>query len=350
MGSPRLRVAALLLALAVTFSGCSLFKSSSAPDDSVIVAEIQSKLYQDPVLKTRDIHVISQKGVVVLSGTVGSSEEKSAIEHVAQAADGVKQVIDEVTVTSTPMAASQTPEPAPSEQRRPIRRSRRAVAENEPPPESPAPLAVAPAPVVQAPPAAQPSVPPPSPPPPPKPVLVTIPAGTVITVRTVDSIDSSVNHPGEEFAATVEAPVVEGSQVVIPRYSDARIRLVNAQTSGRIKGQSDLEVSLVSLAVGGKNYPVDSGIYQQQGASRGKRSAKVIGGGAGLGALIGAIAGGGKGAAIGAAIGAGGGTAVQAATKGQQVKIPSETKLDFTLRSPVTVSLPPRTSAQPPQN
>jgi BON domain len=348
MISPRLRVAALMLGLAVTFSGCSLFKSSSAPDDSVIVAEIQSKLYQDPVLKNRDIHVISQKGVVVLSGTVGSSEEKTSIEHFAQAANGVQQVIDEVTVSSTPMAASPAPEPAPPERRTSARRSRRAVAENEPPAEPPpAPPAAAPAPVVQAAPA--PSAPPP-PPPPPKPIIVTLPAGTVITVRTVDSIDSSVNHPGEEFAATVESPVVEGSRVVIPHNSDARIRLINARTAGRIKGQSDLEVALVSLTVGGKNYPVDSGVVQQQGASRGKRSAKVIGGGAGLGALIGAIAGGGKGAAIGAAIGAGGGTAVQAGTKGQQVKIPSETKLDFTLRSPVTVSLPPEASGPPAQN
>jgi len=347
MRSPRLRLAALMLGLAVTFSGCSLFKSSSAPDDSVIVAQIQSKLYQDPALKNRDIHVISQKGVVVLSGTVGSDDEKNTVEHFAQGANGVQQVIDQVTVSSTPTAASQAPEPAPSEPRPRARRSRRAMAENEPPAEPPEDQpADAPAPVVQATPAPAPS----APPPPPRPVVVTIPAGTVITVRTVDAIDSSVNHPGEEFGATVESPVVEGSRVVIPHNSDARIRLINARTAGRIKGQSDVEVALVRLTVGGRNYPVDSGVLQQQGASRGKRSAKVIGGGAGLGALIGAIAGGGKGAAIGAAIGAGGGTAVQAGTKGQQVKIPSETKLDFTLRSPVTVTLPPQPSGEPPQN
>ena len=100
---------------------------------------------------------------------------------------------------------------------------------------------------------------------------------------------------------------------------------------------------------------------QEKGASRGKRSAEVIGGGAALGALIGAIAGGGKGAAIGAAAGAGGGTAVQAMTHGQQVKIPSETRLDFTLHAPVAVTFipnakkssrstpPPASSDQPPQ-
>lgn len=350
MISHRLRVAALLLGLVVTFSACGLFKSSSAPDDSVIVAEIQSKLYQDPVLKTRDIRVISQKGVVVLTGTVDSNDEKSAVDHLAQAANGVKQVIDDLTVSASPMAAAQSSEPAPSEHRRPIRRSRRALAENEPPSEAAAPppsSAPAPAPVVQEPPAPAPS----APPPPPQPVLVTVPAGTVITVRTVDNIDSAVNHAGDEFAATVESPVVEGGQVVIPRLSDARLRLVNASTSGRIKGQAAVELALVGVKVGGKTYAVESGVYQKEATtSRGKRSAEVIGGGAGLGALIGAIAGGGKGAAIGAAIGAGGGTAVQATRKAQQVKIPSETKLDFTLRSPVTISLPPQPSGQPPQN
>jgi hypothetical protein len=227
------------------------------------------------------------------------------------------------------------------------------MAENQPPAEPPQDQPPsAPAPVVRAtpPPAPEESAAPPPPPPPPQPVVVTIPAGTVITVRTVDNIDSSVNHAGEEFAATVESPVVEGNQVVVPHNANARIRLINSRTAGSIKGQSELEVALVSLRVAGSNYPVDSSVFQQQGASRGKRSAKVIGGAAGLGALIGAIAGGGKGAAIGAAVGAGGGTAVQVSTKGQQVKIPSETKLDFTLRRPLTITLPPQASEQAPQN
>lgn len=349
MISSRLRIAALLLGLVVTFGGCSLFQHSSAPNDGAIVAEIQSKLYQDPVLKTRDVRVISQKGVVVLTGTVESSDEKSTVEHIAQGADGVKQVIDDLAVSSAPTAASQAPAPAAPEPQRRARHSRRSVAENAPPPEAPVaePAAPEPAPVVRVPPEAAPS----APPPPPQPVIVTIPAGTVITVRTVDTIDSAVNRAGDEFAATVDSPVLEENQVVIPRYSNARIRLDRAQTAGHIKGRSELELSLVSLKVAGKSYPVNTGIYQQQAASsRGKRSTEVIGGGAGLGALIGAIAGGGKGAAIGAAIGAGGGTAVQAASKGQQVKIPSETRLDFTLRSPLTVSLPPQSYAPSPAN
>jgi outer membrane lipoprotein SlyB len=104
-------------------------------------------------------------------------------------------------------------------------------------------------------------------------------------------------------------------------------------------GTSILQLELISLSSGGNTYTVQSGYYELRGASRGKRTAETVGGGAGLGALIGAIAGKGKGAAIGAAIGAGAGTAAQAATRGQQVKVPSETKLDFTIKAPFAVTL-----------
>lgn len=165
-----------------------------------------------------------------------------------------------------------------------------------------------------------------------------IPAGTVITVRMIDSVDSQHNRPGDEFDATVAEPVVVGDRVVIPKGSEAKTRLVEAKSAGRIKGQSELQLELTQVTVDGQNYYVRTGLYTEQGSSRGKRSAKVIGGGAGLGALIGAIAGGKKGAAIGAGVGAGAGTAVQATTHGEQVKVPSEAKVEFTLRTSLTVN------------
>lgn len=165
-----------------------------------------------------------------------------------------------------------------------------------------------------------------------------LPAGTRITVQMIDSVDSKRDRPGDEFAGTVAEPVVVGDRVVIPKGSEAKTRLVEAKTAGHIKGQSELELELTQLTVDGKRYTVESGLYVAQGSSRGKHSAKVIGGGAGLGALIGAIAGGGKGAAIGAAAGAGGGTAVEAATHGEQVKVPSEAKVEFTLKESLTIS------------
>lgn len=327
---PKNRMAALMVALVLTFGGCSLFKSSSAPNDEAIAASVQAKLYQDPVLKTRDVHVVSQQGVVVLSGTVGSDQEKSAVEQFAHSADGVKQVIDELTVNAPEQAAAAAPaQPQP----RATRRRSRARTENEAPSES---QPQTPAPVEQAPPApAQASDAPP------QPVQVTIPAGTVITVRTVDPIDSSVNKTGDEFAATVDSQIEENGQVIIPRYAKARLQLAAARSAGHIKGQSEVQVQLVSVTINDKAYPVSAGVYQQAASSRGKQTAKRVGIGAAVGGIIGAIAGGGKGAAIGAGVGAGAGTGVQMATRGQTVKLPAETKIDFTLSSPLNVTVNP---------
>ncbi len=335
MINPRTRIAALVMTIAFAFGGCSLFKSSSSPGDAAIVAAIQSKLYQDPVLKTRDIRVVSQKGVVVLSGTVGSNQEKGSAEQLAQNADGVKQVIDELQVDPS-LAASNAPEPSAQPEGQASRRRSRSMAQNEPPPETPSPAQEA-APVVQE---SQPSNQ--APPPPPQPVSVTIPAGTVIPIRTIDPIDSATSQTGDEFAASIDSPIAANGQLIIPRGSNARLRLVSERNAGHIKGRSEVQLQLVSVTIGGKAYAVNSGIYQQVAASsRGTQTAKRVGIGAALGAAIGAIAGGGKGAAIGAGIGAGAGTGVQMATKSQAVKIPSETRIDFTLSSPLRVMMNP---------
>ncbi len=165
----------------------------------------------------------------------------------------------------------------------------------------------------------------------------TLSAGTHITVQMIDAVDSKRDRPGDEFAGTVAEPVVVGDRVVIPKGAEAKTRLVEAKTSGHIKGQSELELELTQLVVNGQEYTVESGLYVAQGASRGKSSAKRIGGGAGLGALVGAIAGGAKGAAIGAGVGAGAGTAAQAASHGEQVKVPSEAKIEFVLKNALTI-------------
>lgn len=337
MISSKTRIAALVVSIAFVLSGCSLFKSSSAPNDAAIVAAIQSKLYQDPALKTRDVRVVSQQGVVVLSGTVGSDQEKSAVEQFAHSTDGVKQVIDELQVNPSQEAASSSSNVPAQSQRRASRRHSRSMAENEPAPETPSP-AQEPAPVEQAPPAqaAQ------APPPPPQPVSVTIPAGSVIAIRTIDPIDSATNRTGDEFAASIDSPVEADGQMVIPRGSNARLRLVGERNAGHIKGRSEVQLRLVSVTVGGRSYAVNSGIYQQAAAgSRGKQTAERAGIGAAIGGVIGAIAGGGKGAAIGAGVGAGAGTGVQMATKAKPVKIPSETRIDFTLNSPLNVMVNP---------
>ncbi len=343
MQRSELRIALITVLGAVLLAGCSALQSLRGPDDKAITSAVQAKLFEDPVLKTRDIRVSAQNGVVTLTGSVGTDLEKGAAERMASQVDGVKQVVNQLAVgqeASAPAPEQQMPpvetaQASPAEHARTTRRRERASNTPRPEPTSyptdaPA-TSAAPAPVNEA--AA------PAAPAPPVPQTYTIPAGTVVTVRMVDSIDSSRNHAGDEFAATVDAPIVEGNQVIVPRNSDARVRLVQAKSAGRMTGRSELEVSLVSISAHGTSYQVESSAVQKQGASRGTRTAETVGGGAGLGALIGAIAGHGKGAAIGAAVGAGAGTAVQAATKGQQIQIPSETKLDFTLKAPLTLTM-----------
>ena len=339
-----LRLGTVVVAMTL-LSACNLINSFQGPDDKAIVSDIQSKLYQDPVLKTRDVQAVSQKGVVVLTGTVATDLEKSAAERMAGEVKGVKQVINQISVSSAPAAETSAPEPAenaannpppaPSKTRERSSRPSRRAAESAPAPAA-AQTPSQPPPPAQAPPAVAETAPPP---PPPEPERITVPSGSVVSVRMIDAIDSSKNRPGEEFAASLAAPVVVGNRVVIPQGSDARVRLVQAKSAGHMTGQSELQVELVELTVNGLRFDVRSSLYEQVGASRGKRTAETVGGGAALGALIGAIAGKGKGAAIGAGVGAAAGTGVQAATKGQQIKIAPETKIDFTLKTPVQVTM-----------
>jgi hypothetical protein len=169
--------------------------------------------------------------------------------------------------------------------------------------------------------------------------FITVPAGTQIEVRMIDTVSSAINHVGDKFHASLEEPLEVNGVVLAPRGADAYGRLIQAQQAGRIEGQSELRLELTGVEINGRVVPVVTSDYQAAGASRGKQTATRAGIGAGLGALIGAIAGGGKGAAIGAAVGGGAGTATQIITHGQQVNIPSETVLDFTTAQPFTVTL-----------
>lgn len=161
----------------------------------------------------------------------------------------------------------------------------------------------------------------------------------------IDSITSQTAQPGQEFSAVVFAPVAVGDHVVIPQGADAKVRLVQVHSAGHYQGQSELKVQLIALTINGNSYNVESGYYDKTGNARGKNSAEKIGGGAGLGALIGGLIGHGAGAAIGAGVGAAGGTIAQGSSHGQQVTIPSEAKIDFVLKTPVTITQSPNQSA-----
>ncbi len=331
------------------------------PSDYGITTEIKAKMFSEPLLKAASVNVTSKDGIVTLTGVVPDDAARLAARTIASQTKGVKQVIDSTTMAppAPAVAAAETlptptPEPAPAPSK-PSARKKAAAREPEPAAAPDTSAAVeatsgAATPPVPATPPPAPAAPPP--PPPPEPVRVTIPEGTVVTVRTIDSIDSTTSSAGQSFRGSLDAPVVGGDQVVLPKGLNVKLKLVQADSAGKFKGQSILTVSLDSVTYQGKTYTLASTDVQEKGASRGKRSAAVIGGGAVLGALIGGLAGGGKGAAIGAGLGAGGGTAVQAMTKGEQVRIPSETRLDFTLHSPVDVTYIPakRRTRAPPAN
>ena len=172
---------------------------------------------------------------------------------------------------------------------------------------------------------------------------LSVPAGTRLLVRMIDGVDSEKNRVGDRFRASLEENLTVGETVVAPRGTDVYGRLAEAKEAGRIAGKSELRLELTDILINQQLQPIVTGDYEVSGKSRGADTAKKVGGGAALGAIIGAIAGGGKGAAIGAGVGAAAGTTIQVLTKGEQVRVPSETMLEFRIEQPFTV-----TPAKPP--
>lgn len=164
---------------------------------------------------------------------------------------------------------------------------------------------------------------------------IELPAGTPFVVRMIDAVDSQTNHAGQTFRASLDEPVLINGETAIARGADVTVKLVDDKESGKITGKTVLTLDLVSVMVQGRMVDINTQAITQASSGRGARSGKVIGGTAALGAIIGAIAGGGRGAAIGAGAGAAAGTGAEVMTKGQRVRIPSETRLTFNLEYPI---------------
>ncbi|HKC85687.1 MAG TPA: hypothetical protein VKG02_06930 [Blastocatellia bacterium] len=165
----------------------------------------------------------------------------------------------------------------------------------------------------------------------------TLPGGTAISVRLIDSIDSEKDKAGDEFRASLEDPIKVGDAVVAPKGSDARVRLVEDKQSGKFTGRAELTIQLLSFSVNGKTVPVETASVSEYSKSQGASTAKKAAAVGAVGAVIGALAGGGKGAAIGAGAGAAAGAGSGVFMKGQRVKIPSETLLTFTTQQDVRI-------------
>jgi hypothetical protein len=165
-----------------------------------------------------------------------------------------------------------------------------------------------------------------------------VPSGTTLTVRLGETLSSKDSQPGQTFTATLVNPVEADGRPVIPAGATATGTVVAAHAAGKFKGASLLEIRLSSVTIGGKQYSIQTSAVEREQKGKGKRSAAMIGGGAGAGALIGALAGGGKGAAIGALVGGGAGTAGAAYTGKADVTLPAESALSFKLDAPLEVS------------
>lgn len=166
---------------------------------------------------------------------------------------------------------------------------------------------------------------------------LTVPAGTVITVRLGETLSSKTSQAGQGFSATVAQPVQVNGNEVIPSGSTAHGTVVAAHPLGHFKGGALLEVRLNSVNVNGSDMNIHTSAVARSLKGKGKRSLVMAGGGAGLGALIGGLAGGGKGAAIGAVAGGGAGTAGAAFTGNKDVVLPAESALTFKLTQPLEV-------------
>jgi hypothetical protein len=174
----------------------------------------------------------------------------------------------------------------------------------------------------------------PAPPPPPKPSAVTVLAGTTILVRMLDSLDTSKTSTGQVFTATLETSLVANSVIVARKGTTVHGKVTKSENAKRLTGKSELQLALSDIVINGVAHPLTTSGFQEKGKSEGGQTAKKVAAGAGLGAAIGAIGGNaGKGAAIGAVSGVG----LAAVKKGEPIRVPSETLLEFTISQPTNL-------------
>ncbi len=172
---------------------------------------------------------------------------------------------------------------------------------------------------------------------PPRPRPIVVPAETVISVVLDEPVGSKISTPGQNFSATVREPVEVEGRVAIPKGARATGIVKDAKPAGRFKGGASLELTLASIDVNGKNYDVRTTAPTETSKGKGKRTAAMVGGGAGGGALIGGLAGGGKGAIIGGLIGAAAGTGGAGLTGNRDITLPAETPITFKLVDPLEI-------------
>jgi hypothetical protein len=328
-----------LLTTALLFgAGCKkepTVAEQPARTDQQISNDVQAKISAESALSGQNIQVAVANGIATLSGAANDDASRALAGNDAGSVEGVKTVVNNLTVQPPQTAAAPVAAPPPPVvEKKKKRHEEKQVAQAAPPPE-PTP---APEPVPQQAPAPPPTPAPPPPPPQPVAKTVTIPAGTIIPVRISDDLSSKTAQPNQAFHGSLAGDLIADGMIAVPHGASVDGRVVDAKDAAHFKGSSLLSIELTQINTKSRQIPVITDAYQKEGAGRGKNTAVKTGGGAALGAIIGALAGGGKGAAIGAVAGGGAGAGVNAITRGQQVEIQPETLINFRLSSPITVT------------
>ncbi|HEX3091216.1 MAG TPA: BON domain-containing protein [Candidatus Angelobacter sp.] len=343
----------VLVSLALLAVGCS--RIGTRPDAQV-ASDVQNKINGDSNIPDKQLNINANNGVVTLTGTVASDAARNAAANDAAQVEGVKTVVNNLEVAPTSASAASPDQnaqpqnqqnfnppppvrearrPSPSTRTRSSHTSSGASASNSGdtglrttvPSESSTGSSNDSA-----------SNTPSTPPPPAVPQKITVPAGTQLSIRLNDEVNSEKAQVGDVFHGSISSPVAIDDQTAIPTTADVEGRVVDVKSAGRFAGQSVLTLELTKLTMNGKSYSLQTSQWTKSGNGRGKSTAAKVGGGAAVGAVLGGIFGGGKGAAIGAAAGAGAGTGVSAATKGQQIILRPEAIIAFQLQGPVTVT------------
>jgi hypothetical protein len=334
----------ILAACLWILAGTAASAQSSGEGD--LQANVASALTHDPMLKNQPVTAYTANGVVTLTGTVETEQQRQEAETVAANVKGVSGIQNNITVAGSESAQAQTAPPPPAD------------AQPAPPP---------PPPDTQQPAAAPDSQQIPPPPPPDEPAQpaqpapqrapyapypqrgygqpypqqtsgpVTIPAGTLLQIRISEPLDIAKLQDGAAFQATAASDVFEGNVLAIPRGAVLQGTVVKVKKPGALGGSGELQLQVTAVNLSGQSYPVVSDIWSNRGPNKAGYTAGNTVGGAAVGAIIGGILGRGPGAAVGAVVGGGAGLAASSATNGPRLYLPPETLLNFHLTSAVTV-------------
>jgi hypothetical protein len=349
---PKFVVPAAMLAVCLwLLAGSAAFAQDAAPapqGDGNLQAAVASAITHDPLLKNQSVTAYTSGGVVTLTGTVETEQQRQEAETVAANVQGVSGIQNNITVTNQsaqaqntpPSDAQQAPPPPPADSQQPATAPEAQQVPPPPPPDQPSQPA-------------QPrySYPPQSaygqqpygggygsyPPPQQSSGPVTIPAGTLLQIRVSEPLDIARLQDGAVFQATAASDVFEGNVLAIPRGAVLEGTVVKVKKPGALGGSGELQLQITSVNLGGKAYPLATDIWSNKGPNKAGYTAGNTVGGAAVGAIIGGILGRGAGAAVGAAVGGGAGLAASAGTNGPRLYLPAESLLNFHLSSAVTV-------------